>query len=123
MSAAHPAPARLWPANPVHMSALEVGSGVGGVVAASYSGIALLGEIGGALAGITAMVALVLSVAAGNAKRRRQYEDDMREAFERGRAAEQASRAQIVDDLNEARRDRDEYHERYLNLLENRRDG
>jgi hypothetical protein len=120
MSAVDTPAAFLWPANTVYMTGLEVASGTFGVVASSISVGALLGELGGVLAGLAAIAGIVLSVATGNARRRRQYEDDIRAAFERGRAAEQASRAQIIDDLTEARRERDEYHERYLNLLENR---
>lgn len=93
------------------MTTLQVGSGVTSVAAAAYSGLQILGTVGGALAGFAAVIALVLSVVAGNAKRRRQYEDDIRDAETRGRA-------DVTDELTEARRERDDYQKRYLDLLE-----
>lgn len=103
----------LWPASVMHVTGLEGGAGTAGVVAAGYSGLEILGTVGGVLSGVAAIVALVLSVAAGNAKRRRQYDDDQRAAEARGRAA-------MVDELAAVRTERDEYRDRYLNMLESR---
>lgn len=125
MSAADTTVARIsWPATPMHMTTVQVGSGASGVIAAAYSGVALLGEIGGALAGIAAVVALILSVAAGNAKRRRQYDTDLRAQYQQGqkdqREADERARTQLVDELAETRRERDDYRDRYMDMLEGR---
>lgn len=93
--------------------AVQAGSGAVSVVASGASGLVVWGSVGAIATTAVAIVTLVLSVVAGNARRRRQYETDMREAEQRGRES-------VADDLAEARRERDDYRERYLNIVERR---
>lgn len=104
----------FWPASYMHMTGIETGAGTAAVFAAGYSGLEIVGTVGGILSGIAAIIALVLSVSAGNAKRRRQYDSDIKAAEDRGhQVALDAAEAELIE-LREIRT-------RYYNLLEAQR--
>lgn len=54
---------------------------VGGGVAAGWE---TAGAAGGAIGGVTAIIGLFLSISASNAKRRKEYAEEIRQAEERG---------------------------------------
>lgn len=112
------------PVSLAHVKATEIGSGVVGTFSAGYSGLEVAGTIGGLLGSVVAVIALITSVTAGNAKRRRQYDDDIRAAETRGETRAQTvaeqMRREIADELTQARADANWYRERYTNLLEGR---
>lgn len=107
------------------IGAVQLSSATVSVSTAGASGLVVWGSIGGVASAAVAIATLVMSVVAGNAKRRKQARDadeqaqrqreiDIREAEKRGRDS-------LADDLAEARRERDDYRERYLNIIEARR--
>lgn len=106
------------PVSLMHMKATEIGSGVVGTIASGYSGLEVAGTVGGLVGSMCAVVAIVTSVTAGNAKRRRQYDDDIRAAELRGRRQADVETARERDERQQAERERDDYRDRYLNLLE-----
>lgn len=101
------------PVSLVHVKSVEMAAGLGTTAASAYSGLQIAGTVGGIVGSVCAVVALIVSVTAGNAKRRRQYDDDIRAAEQRGRSA-------VQTDLEQANDQATEWRERYLNLLEQR---
>lgn len=99
----------VMPITLVHVKATEAGARAASVLASGYSGLEIAGTLGGIVGSLCAVVALVVSVMAGNVKRRRQYDDDIRAAETRGRES-------VADELEELR----EIRTRYFNMLEAR---
>lgn len=99
----------VMPLTLAHVRATEAAARAASVVASGYSGLEVAGTLGGILGSLAAVTALLISVAAGNAKRRRQYDEDIRAAELRGRMS-------VADELEELR----EIRTRYFNMLEAR---
>lgn len=102
----------VMPLTLAHVKATEVGASLTAVGSSAYGGLEVAGTLGGIAGSLCAVVALIISVAAGNAKRRRQYDEDIRAAEERGRHS-------VSDELAELR----EIRTRYFNMLEARADA
>lgn len=97
----------------MHVKAAELGGRATSVLAGGFSGWEVAGSVGGIVGVIATVTALVLSVIAGNAKRRRQYDDDRKAAKEEGREEVRAALAAELAELREIR-------SRYFNILEAR---
>src|SRR5437879_528480 len=78
--------------------ALRVTGGGTTVAASAFSGLEIAGTIGGVVGATVAIGMLAVTISANNRQKRREYEDEIQESFDRGAAS-------IAAQLHQARRD------------------
>lgn len=96
----------------------HVAGRAGTVGLAALSGWETAGGIGGVVTALAAAVTLVITVSANNRSRRREYENEIRAAEQRGSDAARQSLdpriRNLIDELEQARHDRDFYRQAYI---------
>lgn len=92
-----------------HQAAKAAG-GTGAVTTAALSGLETAGTLGGLVFGVGSLVIMWITITANNRQKRREYEQEIQDAFNRGQAA-------MSDALGQARRDRDFFREKYFETL------
>lgn len=82
-------------------------SGITAVGGATASGAEVAGTVGGLVGAAVGVVGLFLTIASMNAKRRREYQQEIRDAEARGEARVSPQVQALRDDLESMRADRD----------------
>ena len=114
MTAVHGAPVIIGPS----ALAIRAAGGSASVVASGLSGLEVAGTVGGIIGVLAAVVTLWVTISASNRAKRREYMTELRQARADGadeeRRTADARIRNLVDELKQARHERDFFRNRYF---------
>lgn len=87
--------------------------GAGTVGSFAISGLEAAGTVGGILGVVAAILTLWVTIGANNRAKRREYADEIDRAKTEGRRELEARLREVIDELTEARHERDFYRDQW----------
>lgn len=97
----------------LHLKAVQVTASMTSVVASAVTGLEVAGTVGGIVGALVAVVTLAVAIISNNAKKRRDYADEIRAAEKRGYDSRD-------DDFDRLQSDMEFFRGQYALLLQNR---
>lgn len=94
-----------------HAGRLMASAGMVG--SSAISGLEAAGTVGGIVASVAAILTLWAAIAANNRAKRREYADEIDKAKADGRREVEGRLRELIDELTEARHERDFYREQW----------
>ena len=88
-------------------------AGAGTVGSAAISGLEAAGTVGGIVASVAAILTLWAAISANNRAKRKEYAEEIDKAKAEGRREVEGRLRELIDELTEARNERDFYREQW----------